>query len=382
MARPRTIDDGSSVDRRIGRYRIVGKLGQGSMGTIYLGRAEGVGRFERLMAIKMIHPHLAKQKPIIEMFLDEARVAALIRHPNLVPVFEIGEHDGSYFVAMEYVSGEPLSVFLDENARVGAAIDSDLAAYVMAAVCEALHGAHEMKDAAGRTLDLVHRDICPQNIMLGYDGIVRVMDFGVAKTTRRIAKIESGTYKGRTAYSSPEQIRSGAIDRRSDIFSAGVVLWESTVGKRLFKGEDDTATAANVLEGAPRPSSARKPYPSNLESIVLKALSADPAQRYQTAREMELALRKYLARRSSMLSASDLERILKSVCRAQFEDRVEMERRAHGTSTETVKSDDQLPAWEPPRFDLMIGPSKSVTSASNALMQLAAEELVTGRALE
>jgi serine/threonine protein kinase len=292
-------------------------------------RAEGIGGFERLMAIKMIHPHLSKQQSFINMFLDEARIAALIRHPNVVPVYEIGEHFGRHFIAMDYVSGEPLSILLDNTWCRGIPLDFDVVAFIVSVVCEALHAAHDLTDPTGRPLKVVHRDVCPQNIMLGYDGITRVMDFGVAKAVDQLSQTRPGTHKGKVPYMAPEQIRCQPIDRRSDIFSLGVVLWESTIGKRLFKAENDILSASMVLKGkVPRPSRARDNFPLELEAIVLKALNPRPERRYQTAREMGQALREYLAHRASLVAPSDLETLLKTICKGRFERRMEMERRA------------------------------------------------------
>lgn len=318
-----------AIPPQIGRYKIVCELGQGGMGTIYLGRAEGIGGFERLMAIKMIHPHLSRQQSFIDMFLDEARIAALIRHPNVVPVYEIGEHEGRHFIAMDYVSGEPLSILLDNTWCRGVPLDFDIVAYIVSIVCEALHAAHDLTDPTGRPLKVVHRDVCPQNIMLGYDGVTRVMDFGVAKAVDQLSETRPGTHKGKVPYMAPEQIRCQRVDRRSDIFSLGVVLWESTIGQRLFKAGNDILSASKVLKGkVPRPTKAREGFPPELEEIVLKALNPKADKRYQTAREMGQALREYLAHRAALVSSSDVESLLKATCARRYEQRREIEQQA------------------------------------------------------
>ena len=332
------------IPPRIGRYQVVCELGHGGMGSIYLARNEGLGGFEKLVAIKMIHPNLSKERAFINMFLDEARIAALIRHPNVVPVYEVGEQQGRHFIVMEYVSGESFGVLLDNTWCGGVPLDLDIAAYIVSLGCDALHAAHELSDPQGRKLDVVHRDVCPQNIMLGYDGTVRVMDFGVAKALFRLSQTNPGTHKGKLSYMAPEQIRCEAVDRRSDVFALGVILWESTIGKRLFKGVTDAESARKVLKGSvPRPSQLRELYTPELEAIVLKALHPRPEMRFQTAREMGQALREYMAVRGSMVSPSDLESLLKSSCKTRYERRREMERRAASETLEWPLEEDTSP---------------------------------------
>jgi eukaryotic-like serine/threonine-protein kinase len=362
------------VHPAIGRYQLICELGQGSMGTLYLGKAEGVGGFARFMAIKIVHPHVTKQKQFIETFLEEARFAARVRHPNLVPACEIGEQDGRYFVAMDYVSGEPLSVFLDSIWSEDVPAKSDLFVHIVSIVCEALHAGHELRDPHGQPLGLVHRDVRPQNILVGYDGVVRVTDFGFAETIR-LSSTGPAARPRPTTYSSPEELRGETVDRRSDIFSLGLVLQEATTGKR-----------------------ARSPHSAELEAIVLEAIDPEPEHRYATARQMGLALSQYLARRASLISSSDVERALKDSCHARYEERLAMEHRAATGAMPTPSTNGdsfQLSSWKPLSFDLVESAPSDRSDAvelasededpappSNMLMELVAEELGPGAPIE
>lgn len=338
------------LPKTVGRYQIAGELGQGGMGAIYLGRSVGIGGFERLVAIKMIHRHLSREQTFIDMFLDEARIAALIRHPNVVSVFEVGEHEGRYFIAMDYVSGEPLSILLDRTWGREKTLPADMMAHVVSIACEGLHAAHELEDpSTGDPLNVVHRDVCPQNIMIGYDGIVRVMDFGVAKAAGQLAMTMPGTQKGKVPYMSPEQIRGKPIDRRSDVFALGIVLWECTVGKRLFKDENNLRSAARVLKGkVPKPSQLMTAYPPALEKIIMKALEPKAKRRFQTARELGAALDEFLAE-CPVLSAQDLSDLMGEHCGDRQKSKREIERRA---STEDLDGD---PIIDPVTQQLFIG---------------------------
>lgn len=317
------------VPSRIGRYEVLCELGQGGMAVLYLARSVGLGGFERLFAIKMIHEHLGREPGFVRMFLDEARLVARIRHPNVIPVYEVDVDRGRYYISMDYFSGETFGAALTATWPNRKPFSTHLAAHVVALACEGLHAAHELRGPNGVSLGVIHRDISPQNIMLGYDGTVRVMDFGVAKALDQLTQSRPGSFKGTPAYMSPEQIRGGSMDRRSDVFGLGVILWEATIGKRLFKDKNDISTAARVIKmKIPPPSSISPGYPSRLEEIILKAVSREPSERHQTARELADDLQEFLAGSGKRVSPGDLERFMIETFPTRLRERRELEHRA------------------------------------------------------
>jgi serine/threonine-protein kinase len=277
--------------RVLGRYEVLTQLASGGMAAVYIARAIGVAGFERLVAIKVLHPHLAYEEEFISMFLDEARLAARIRHPNVVPTLDISDSGGDgYFLVMEYIEGDHLGALLGRSAKQGRRLDTNL---VMKIIIDALGGlgaAHTLTDDKGEPLNIVHRDVSPHNIMVGTDGISRLTDFGVAKAEVRMASTRAGQFKGKLSYMAPEQASTGEADQRSDLFSMGIILWESLTGRRLFRGENNAATLAKILnEPIPMPSSLW-PDLEPFDALLEKALHRDPDQRFQTADEfMEAA---------------------------------------------------------------------------------------------
>lgn len=305
--------------RRLGRYELVYELGTGGMANVYLARAAGPAGFRKWFAIKRIHPHLAKDRRFVEMFLDEARIHASIQHPNVAQVFELGDENGEYYIAMEYLHGEHLGALAVRAAREMGRVPAELAAYAIARTADGLHHAHEAKGPAGQPLDLVHRDVSPQNIFVTYDGTVRMTDFGVAKAANRITQTETGGTKGKLAYMSPEHATGGDIDRRSDVFALGVVLWELTVGRRLFKGSSDGATLMRITSGrAIPPSSVVSDYPLELEKIVMRALARDRANRYGSAASMARDLDRFVAGAGTPSGAAELSGLMRRL----FGDRI------------------------------------------------------------
>jgi serine/threonine-protein kinase len=291
----------------IGRYRVVDDIGVGGMATVHLARMDGAGGFQKWVAIKRIHPHLVENEQIIKMFLDEARIAASISHPNVAQVFDLGSHEDTHWIAMEYLHGEPLREVLRHVMETGPALDAPLAARIIADAAEGLHAAHELRGKDGAPLNLVHRDVTPHNLFLTYDGVVKVVDFGIAKVTGRLSSTQAGTLKGKIAYMAPEQIRGRDIDRRTDIFALGVVLWELTTGRRLFRMDTDLETVERVQACVvPPPSSMAYDFPAQLESIVMTALRKNPDDRYQTARDFSRALQQYLMQSSQFVGPEEI----------------------------------------------------------------------------
>ncbi len=309
----------------LGRYRVVDEIGVGGMASVHLARMDGAGGFQKWVAIKKIHPHLTEDEQFINMFLDEARIAARISHPNVAQVFELGKQDNTFWIAMEYLHGEPLREMMRYAEEVGAPMAPELAARVIADAAEGLHAAHELRGKDGESLNLVHRDVTPHNLFLTYEGMVKVVDFGIAKVSGRLSSTRAGTLKGKLAYMSPEQVRGDEIDRRTDIFALGVVLWELTVGQRLFRMESDLETLEKVQACiVPPPSSIRPDFPAELESIVMKALQKRTDTRYQTARELSRALQQYLMHSGNFIGHEEVAAYVTQV----FGDRIR-KREAH-----------------------------------------------------
>jgi serine/threonine-protein kinase len=261
------------------------------MATVYLARLSGVGGFQRLVAIKRLHPHLAREPEFIEMFLEEARLAARIHHPNVVPILEIGQAHG-YYIVMEYVEGDTLGRLLARSAQTGARLPTKVGLRVFIDMLAGLHAAHELQDDNGNALGIVHRDVSPQNVLVGVDGSSRLSDFGVARATSKLSTTRTGQLKGKLAYMAPEQARGlKDIDRRADIFAAGIVLWEVLTCRRLFKGDGEADTLNRVVnEPIPPVRSVAPAVPAALEAVVARALERDRSKRYETAAEFADAL--------------------------------------------------------------------------------------------
>ncbi|MBW2547966.1 MAG: serine/threonine protein kinase, partial [Deltaproteobacteria bacterium] len=300
-----------AVPEKIGRYQLCFELASGGMASVYLARAGGVPGFEKLVALKRIHPHLADEKDYIEMFLDEARIASRITHPNVCSVFDFGEADGEYFIAMEYLVGEPLSrvhrrVVANADQRSSALLPARMAA-VIAQACEGLHAAHELQDAEGESLHVVHRDVSTENLFVTYSGATQVVDFGIAHARQRVHHTEAGQVKGTFPYMAPEQMTAAVVDRRVDVWALGAVLWELLTLQRLFLRDTDVNTMYAVLSGEIRPpSDHRSDVPAELDEIVLKALQRSPDERWQSARQMGKALRRFLANQEELVGPAEI----------------------------------------------------------------------------
>lgn len=299
------------ADRKLGRYRLCFEIASGGMATLFIARIESHAGFDKIVALKRIHPHLAKEKSFVDMFLDEARIASRINHPNVCNVFDFGEFNGSYYIAMEYLSGEPLSRCLKAVWHRPDLKDSPklyaYAARIIADAGEGLHAAHELRDEKGDHLNVVHRDVSPHNLFVTYDGNVSVVDFGIASARNRIHNTTTGEVKGKFAYMAPEQLRGKGVDRRADVWSLGVILWEMVTMKRLFRRKTEMETIFAVAsEAIPSPSSIRENLPVELEEIIVKALTRDPDQRYQTARDLSRDLFRFLTKRGEVLGSAEL----------------------------------------------------------------------------
>lgn len=300
-----------ATPEKIGRYQLCFELASGGMASVYLARAEGAPGFQKLVALKRIHPHLALEKEYVEMFLDEARIASRITHANVCSVFDFGDVDGEYFIAMEYLVGEPLSrvhrrVVADADQRSSALLPARMAR-VIAQACEGLHAAHELRGADGESLHVVHRDVSGENLFVTYDGATQVVDFGIAHARQRVHHTEAGQVKGTFPYMAPEQMTAAVVDRRVDVWALGAVLWELLTLRRLFLRDTDVNTMYAVLSGEIRPpSDYRSDVPAELDEIVLRALKRSPDERWQSAREMGKALRRFLANQEDLVGPAEI----------------------------------------------------------------------------
>ncbi|WP_164017870.1 serine/threonine protein kinase [Pyxidicoccus trucidator] len=296
-----------------GKYELLRKIASGGMGQIFLAREHGTG-FERLVVLKLILPHLAEDDEFLSMFLDEAGLVARLTHPNLITILDLTEIEGRHCLAMEYVQGDDVRR-LDKFSRAhGKPLPVGLILRIIADAAAGLHYAHEARDAQGKPLRLVHRDVSPQNILVGFDGGVKVIDFGVAKAATSSQNTATGVLKGKYPYMSPEQANGHSIDARSDLFALGVVMWELLTGKRLFKGESDLMTLRLVKDcQVPRPSQLNPKLPPGLDEILLKALATTPDGRYPDCGAFRLALEDYALNLRLPSSSAHLSAYLREV---------------------------------------------------------------------
>ncbi|MCB9587225.1 MAG: serine/threonine protein kinase [Polyangiaceae bacterium] len=276
---------------RIGRYEVISEIARGGMATVYLAHLGGLGGFRRLVAIKRLHPHLASEPQFVSMFLDEARLVAEIRHPNVVPTLDISDTMQGLCLVMEYIDGAPLTKLLKQAAKQKRGVNPRVAIRVMLDSLAGLHAAHELRDHEGLPLNLVHRDVSPHNLLVGSDGHTRLLDFGVARARQRLTQTRVGEMKGKLAYMAPEQASGRAIDRRTDVFAAGIVLWECLAGARLFYGANEADTLSRLMtQNIPPLSEFSQNTPSALDAVVGKALARDPDERFSSAADFAAEL--------------------------------------------------------------------------------------------
>jgi len=285
------IVSGNSIP--FGKFQLVKRIAAGGMAEIFAARMTSVGGFEKLVALKRILPELADRRDYVNMFLDEARIAASLNHPNIVQVYDIDAVDGQYFMTMEYLRGHDLRFVLKELRRTGTVMPLGLALRIVSEVASGLHYAHERRGINGQPLGIVHRDVSPKNIFITFDGVIKLLDFGIAKAHQRLSVTRTGTLKGRYPYMAPEQVVDDAVDSRADVFALGICLWEMTTGRRLYQGK----TAYEILkkirdEPIQRPSAVVTGYSTAVEEVVMRALAKDRGQRYQSCLAMQRDLEK------------------------------------------------------------------------------------------
>jgi serine/threonine protein kinase len=308
---PAVVTEAAEVGSTANRYQILGKLAVGGMAEIFLARGEGVAGVERHCVLKRILRDRAGDAQFIRMFLDEARLAAQLQHPNIASTYDVGMLGGAYFFTMEYVHGETVWSILQRAAELARPLPLGGVLTVIAGVAAGLAHAHERRSPDGRPLGIVHRDLSPSNVMVSFEGIVKIVDFGVAKAANRAVETHAGAVRGTISYLSPEQCRGERVDRRSDLFSLGTVMWEMLTGERLYgRASDFENMTAIVHEPAPPPSSRRPGLPGAVDGIVLRLLAKPAEQRYQTAGEVVLALEDVAMRSGTMLSTPAVSRLV------------------------------------------------------------------------
>nr|WP_216618072.1 serine/threonine-protein kinase [Corallococcus carmarthensis] len=315
----------------------------GGMAEVWRGKQFGASGFERLVAIKRILPNIAEDEEFISMFIDEAKISVQLTHANIAQIYELGQIASSYFISMEYIPGKDMRAIFDRCRKKGEPAPVPLVAFCVAKMCEGLDYAHRKKDGMGRELNIVHRDISPQNVLVSFEGEVKVIDFGIAKAAGKATKTQAGILKGKFGYMSPEQIRGLPLDRRSDVFAIGVCLYEMLTGERLFVGDSDFSVLEKVRKAeVPSPSTYNRRIPEALERIVLKSLAKDVEERYQYASELGDDLQRFLLTSDSIFGRKDLMQYMKST----FAEEVEREKQRLAEYADIRAPDGMLAAIE------------------------------------
>jgi serine/threonine protein kinase len=337
---------GPQHQERIGRYRLLEEIASGGMAEIHLGSFQGAAGIEKLVAIKRIKAEHARDAEYIRMFLNEARIAATLHHPNLVQTYDSGCESGTYFLAMEYLRGQDTRRIVQALALAGREMPLEVAIAIAHGVATGLHYLHEKRDAAEQPLGLVHRDVSPANVFVTSAGVVKLVDFGIAKAVRRGNDTRAGILKGKVAYMSPEQCRIEPLDRRSDVFSLAIVLWELTVGRRLFdQGSDLEIMHAIDHADVPRPSRLVPRYPAGLEKIVEKGLARDREDRYRSAEELQIDLERFAHDNQLAITPRSLSSFVRSLFGENYRTIAALAPE-NGQAAVAAK-----PAARPPRFD-------------------------------
>ena len=314
--------------RKLGRYELLRQVATGGMGEIYLARTRGAGGFEKHLIIKTILPHLAEQEEFVTKFLDEGRIVVQLTHGNIVPVFDMGEEDGEYFIAMEYVPGLDVRAILKRLSARGEQMPIEVALYITCELCKGLGYAHRKTDDDGNCLNIVHRDVSPSNVLVSREGEVKIIDFGIARAAGKVAETKSGSIQGKCCYMSPEQARGKSLDARSDIFSTGVLLYEMLTGQRPFEGDSDLESLELVRQcDADAPGALRPEVPQQVDAIVERAMARDPDDRYQAIDEMFVDLQHEMYRCAQPVTSQRLAEELEEIFEAAHQEESDEQRR-------------------------------------------------------
>src|SRR4051794_27554403 len=344
---------------QFGKYYLLDRINVGGMAEVWRAKAFGVEGFERLLAVKRILPNIAEDEEFITMFIDEAKIAVQLNHANIAQIFDLGKVDDSYFIALEFVHGKDLRGIYDRCKQKPVEGMPNMpiaqACFIIMKACEGLDYAHNKRDVQGKELHLVHRDVSPQNVLISYEGEVKLIDFGIAKAAGKMSKTQQGILKGKFGYMSPEQVRGLPLDRKSDIFSLGIVLYELLTGERLFIGESDFSTLEKVrnVEILP-PSTYNRKIPDELERIVLKALAKDVEDRYQNGIDLHDDLQAFMYSAGEFYSRKDLASWMKRTWAQELESE-NAKQEAHrqfspegGVPSSTPAATQRPPARTPP----------------------------------
>ncbi len=306
---------------RFGKYTLIDRIAVGGMAEIFLARQAGLEGFEKTIVIKRIRPHLSKQASFVKMFLNEAKLAAQLNHPNIVQIYDLGKISESYFIAMEYIFGRDMRRIIPKADSMGIPFPMVYALKIASSVCEGLYYAHQKVDLYGNPLNIVHRDVTPENIFVSFDGTVKVLDFGIAKAANQIEQTRAGEIKGKLSYMSPEQCMGKPLDCRSDLFSLGTVLYEWLTGFKLFTGDSEVAILKSITEGKIyAPSYFKADIPEAVEAILMRALEKDRDRRYQTAWDMQYDLDQFLSQYEFTPSNIHLSNFLKQLFNDELEE--------------------------------------------------------------
>src|SRR5512133_314599 len=315
--------------RQIGKYQILAELGRGGAASVSLAIARGKGDVRKLVVLKALLPELAEEPEAVTAFIDEAKLAAQLSHPNVVQTFEVGSESGRHVIVMEYLDGQSLSRIIRTASRTENALPLPVHLRILIEVLEGLHYAHEMKAFDGKPMQLVHRDVSPQNVIVTYDGQVKILDFGIAKAATTSTHTAAGIMKGKIAYMAPEQMAGTGVDCRADIYSAGCMLWAAAANQKLLHEVPDVQIVRAVVAGKiPSPRSVNPACPEELQRIVMRALHPDPDRRYPTAREMQSDLEQFADTLGKSVKARDLGRFVSQLfadTRAEFNENIERE---------------------------------------------------------
>ena len=288
---PASAEASAGPPRAVGRYAMYGEIASGGMATVHFGRLVGPAGFARPVAIKRLRPQYAADPDFVRMFLDEARMAARIAHPNVVPTLDVVDTEGEVFLVMEYVRGATLSHLVRAAKERGEAVPPIVSVGIVSAILQGLHAAHEATSDLGERLEIVHRDVSPQNVLIGVDGVTRLLDFGIAKASGRLQTTRDGTLKGKLSYMAPEQVQNEPISPRTDLYAAAVILWELLTGQRLLYADSEVGTITRVLSApVARPSSIVAGVAPSLDAFAVRGLQRDPLRRFGSAREMAAEL--------------------------------------------------------------------------------------------